>query len=408
LVPDNIILNFKIDVIKMIIWINFGKLRHNMKILTLFYQNWYDKFLLELPRTKKLRIISPFIGEQVIRNIHGRFDFKSFELITRFKLQDFAFGLSSLPALKFGIEMGAKIFGVKALHSKVYIFDNRVAIISSSNLTRGGLITNYECGLYTTDNKIISELHLYFDQLRSLSEQPLNVRQCEEWEKKIASIEIPKLPIADLPDLGATISNVNKNITYFVKFLGTLKNRAPLTLSVREELEEGECHYACGFSENKKPRQVRTGDIIFLARITDNPKDFAIFGKAETIQYVDGRDRATDNERKRLPWKEDWPIYLRLTNPVFIDGTMGDCVLLYDLIKTMDYQSFPSTQERHDNGERNINPYRSLSQRPIIPLTQQATEWLMPRFEECLKQMGQVPESFIANLPQGDLDIHSL
>jgi hypothetical protein len=376
--------------------------------MELYYQNWYDKFISELPRTKKLRIISPFVGEQIIRNIQGRFNFNELELITRYNLQDFATGLSSLDALKFSTENGAKIYGINNLHSKIYIFDDRAAIVSSANLSMGGLITNYECGLYTTDSIVISGLHSYFDKLLSMCESPLSLVQCEEWAHRIASIEVPNTPIPTLPDFGATLDNIPKDIRYFVKFLGTSGNRVPLTFTVREELYEGECHYACGFAENKKPRQVNTGDIIFMARQTHSPNNYAIFGKAEAIRFVEGRDRATENEQIRLPWKKKWPNYLRVINPVFIDGEMGNCVLLFDLINALAYQSFPSTQKRYEDGEREINPKRSLNQRPIIPLTQQATEWLVPRFNKCLSRVGKVPDSFITSLPQSEVDPYSL
>ncbi len=373
--------------------------------MQLHYQNWYDLFLAELSKTNKLRVISPFVTEQMVRNIQERIDFNSFELITRYNLQDFALGLSSLTGLKFAVESGAKIYGVQNLHSKIYLFDERSAIISSANMTRGGMITNYECGLHLTDSQLISELHRYFNHLRALNAEPLTLSQCDEWLNRINSIVIPNTPVPSLPDFGATPIAIERDRTYFIKILGKSSNRVPLSHTTRKEIEGGLCHYACGFSENKKPKQVSTGDVVFMARLTRDPNNYAIFGKAYAIKYVEGRDRATDNEIRQRPWKKDWPNYLRVTDPVFIDGTMGDCVLLYDLIQSMDYLSFPSTQRRYLRGDSNINPYRSLRQRAIIPLTPQAAQWLVPRFDECLNRIGQVPNAYIASLPQSDTQL---
>ena len=87
---------------------------------------------------------------------------------------------------------------------------------------------------------------------------------------------------------------------------------------------------------------------------------YAIFGKAEAIKFVDGRDKATKGEIAQRPWKKDWPIYLRVTNPVFIDGAMGDCVLLDDLIKFTfikpeEHSAYENKRE-HDSSDRRELP----------------------------------------------------
>lgn len=375
--------------------------------MELYLRNWYDKLLDELTLTKKLRIVSPFIKEQVIRKIQGQFDFRNFELITRFNLRDFASNISSLDSLKFSVESGASVFGIRELHSKIYLFDNRAAIITSANLTIGGLVNNYECGIYITDTSTIQNLHNYFNQLKDIAGQTLSIQQCEQWQQQLSHVEICNTKIPSLPDYGASQIQIDKDKSYYIKFFGTAHRRVPLTYTVKEEIDEALCHYACGFSKNKKPRQIKDGDIIYMARMTYNSYDYAIFGKAKAIKFVDGRDEATKIEITEREWKKDWPIYLRVVNPVFIDGTMGDCVLLYDLIKALDYESFPSTKSRYENGERSINPYKSLSQQPYVKLTEEAVEWLEPRFQEALNRMGQVDDSYIDTLPQNRTDITS-
>lgn len=371
--------------------------------MELFLKNWYDKLLDELKRTKKLRIISPFVKEQVIRKIQGQFDFNNFELITRFNLRDFASNVSSLESLKFALEKGASIFGIKDLHSKIYIFDDRSAIITSANLTSGGLVNNYECGIYLTVSSTINDLHKYFDSLKSIAGQNLTIEQCENWQQELSQLEIHNTKIPSLPDYGSSLVKVDKNKNYYIKFFGTADNRVALNFSTKEEIDRALCHYACGFSQNKKPRQIQQGDIIYFARMTYDPLNYAIFGKAEAIKFKDVRDEATELEIKERPWKKDWPIYLRVTNPVFIDGSMSDCVLLYDLIKSLDYESFPSTKYRFEKGERNINPYKSLSQQAYVKLTTTAVEWLEPKFQESLNRVGKVDDNFINSLPQTEI-----
>jgi len=352
--------------------------------MELHLKNWYKKFLEELPKTKELKIISPFVSEQVIRKIHKDIDFQKFELITRFNLQDFAMKISSLKSLKFAVENGAGVFGIRGLHSKVYLFDKRAAIITSANLTLGGLENNFECGICLSDNDIILNLHKYFNELKAIAKSKLTVDLCDEWESQLAGIKIPKGKEITLPDFGASLKQIDKTRSYYVKFFGTSDNRVDMNFRVKDEINQAYCHYACGFPKNKRPRQVNDGDIIFMARMTRDPIDYAIFGKAVAIKYLEGRDKASKIETKLLPWKKNWPIYLRVYDPVFIEGTMLNCVLLSDLIKTFDYNSFSSTKKRFNKGELDIKPKKSLMQKPYIKLTKDSAEWLSEKFDEAL------------------------
>ena len=373
--------------------------------MELYLQNWYKKFFDELRKTKELKIISPFVKEQLLRKVESQFDFSNFELITRFNLQDFAMNVSSLLGLKYALEKGAQIFGIKELHSKVYLFDERAAIVTSANLTNGGLISNFECGIFLTDSTVIKNLHDYFNQLRSIAKNSLTVLQCEEWINKINLVTFPERGIIALPDFGASQTQFDKSKNYYIKFFGDSNNRVGLDYSIRQEIEDGLCHYACCFPKKKKPRQVNDGDVIFLARMTENPNDYAIFGRAIALKFKDGRDLASKEELSERPWKEKWPVYLRVTNPIFIDGSMNDCVLLMNLISKFDYDSFPSTRRRFDDGEDDIVPTKSLMRKAYVKLTHNSAEWLENEFAQTISNIGQVDVGFLEDLPQTTTDI---
>jgi hypothetical protein len=369
----------------------------------LYFKNWYDEFLKEVENTKILKVISPFIKEQVIRKIQTQFKLKNFKLVTRFSLKDFASGVSSLDALRLLAEEGASVYGVRDVHSKIYLFDERLAIISSANLTSGGLLNNYECGIRISDPATIGELHAYFNSLANIAPTQLTTKQCEQWQTELDAVSIQNTDLPALPDYGALPTVYEPSRGYYVKFFGTSSNRESLMHTVKDEIEAALCHYACGFPANKQPWQPKTGDIIYMARMTYNPNDYAIFGKATAISYVPGRDKFTKAEMDAREWKKNWPIYLRVKNGVFIDATMGDCVFLFDLMKTLDYESFPTTKERYDSGERNINPKLSLARQPYVRLTQSAVEWLEPRFQAVLSRFGAVSQSYISRLPQSPI-----
>ena len=373
--------------------------------MELYLKNWYKKFLEEIPRTKELKIISPFVKEQILRKIQSQFDFNNFELITRYNLQDFAMKVSSLTALKFSVECGASIYGIKELHSKVYLFDKRAAIVTSANLTNGGLISNYECGIFLTEKILIQNLHKYFDELKKIASNKLTVHHCTIWEKILALVEISMGNASTLPDFGAAATSFDKKRNYYIKFFGNADNRVGLDFLVTEEIDRALCHYACGFPLNKKPQQVKEGDIVFMARMTENPYDYAIFGKAIAHKYTEGRDKASKQEIAQRPWKKNWPIYLRVKDPVFINGTMADGILLSDLINKFDYDSFPSTRKRFEKGEKCIRPTKSLMRKPYVKLTHNSAEWLEQKFDAAVINIGQVDDKFIQSLPQTTTDI---
>ena len=49
-----------------------------------------------------------------------------------------------------------QVFHLPKLHTKVYIQDNQKAIVTSGNLTAGGLYNNFEYGVFTSDNSFVS------------------------------------------------------------------------------------------------------------------------------------------------------------------------------------------------------------------------------------------------------------
>lgn len=368
--------------------------------MELFLKNWHNKFMDELSVTENLKIISPFVHEHVIRKILNRVDHKNFELITRYNLQDFALKVSSLKGLKSIVQSGSKVYGIKGLHSKVYLFDHRSALVTSANLTRGGVMSNYECGILLTDKKIINDLHNYFIQLKVIGKNPLTIEQCEDWELELSRQEYSRGQSISLPDFGASEVIMEHEINYYIKFFGTSHNRVSLDFKVKEEIDRALCHYACGFPENKKPRQVNDGDIVFMARMTENPNDYAIFGRAIACKYKEGRDRASAQEMSERDWKKKWPIYLRIKHAIFINATLSDCIFLSELMTKFEHNSFPSTRDRYDNGEIDIKPTKSLMRKAYIKLTPESALWLEHEFQESLKTFGRVRDSFIKKLPQ--------
>lgn len=119
---------------------------------------WQTTFLRLLEEAKtNVYLASPFIKLQtallIKQNINRGIDFR---YLNSFKLAHFHTGASDLEALRILEMEDCKQKNVHNLHAKLFIFDN-VAIITSGNLTPGGLRNNLEYGILVRD-KLVNEI----------------------------------------------------------------------------------------------------------------------------------------------------------------------------------------------------------------------------------------------------------
>jgi len=376
-------------------------MKESLQILT---QNWHPRFEELINSSSLIRIISPFVTKDAVElPPHGRR--RTIHLITRFNLEDFLSGVSDLSALKHLVESGAKIRGVKGLHSKLYIFDNRSVIVSSANLTRGGLFNNLEFGVYIERKRIVEEAIEYFKRLWGKGAK-FSFRKVIRWERKIGEARARRGRRGNLggqlPDEGASIkqSRILKQIEkrFFVKFDGTDKSRADSNEKVRDILKGGVHHFACTYPKGKRPRQVKHGDIVYMAYITKNPRGIAIYGRAEGIAHKEGRDDATPKDKKRWQFLKWWPHYIRVFHSVFLDGRLSECIRLDDIIRRHESMAFASTARNKKSGSGNTNPNKAIMQQPGVEITPQAAQTLKNLFDRKILKLGTVPDSFIERL----------
>lgn len=62
----------------------------------------------------------------------------------------------------------ATIRHLPRLHAKVYVADDEVAIVTSGNLTAGGLLHNHECGIEVTDTRLVRRIRRDISDLADL------------------------------------------------------------------------------------------------------------------------------------------------------------------------------------------------------------------------------------------------
>lgn len=118
-------------------------------------------------------IVSPWIKRQMWERIRGsieRFVRKggSLKVFMRGCKSDFSLGLSDDVTEEIK-RMGGTIIFIGQLHAKVYLVDRKEAIVASANLTKGGIESNYEAGVWLNDPKIIKDICEFTDDLYNLS-----------------------------------------------------------------------------------------------------------------------------------------------------------------------------------------------------------------------------------------------
>lgn len=162
-----------------------------MPEIALIKSPWEDLFLNLVEQTKeKLRITSPFIKSNPVEKMISAKDADvSIEYITSFKLMNFYRKSSDFEALDTILKNNGIIKNYQSLHSKVYIFDEKQAIITSGNFTNGGMNTNYEYGILIKDeNNVGSVLQDFHDIFNSSITGEISFEKIENAQKIIQDI----------------------------------------------------------------------------------------------------------------------------------------------------------------------------------------------------------------------------
>ena len=106
----------------------------------------------------RLLVASPFVNDGII----GLTDRVSRDvpraLVTRADLRNFALGSSNLHSLCALARGGVTVHHLDGLHAKVYVFDDTSALVTSANATVSGMSRNWECGLATSDRRVVAQL----------------------------------------------------------------------------------------------------------------------------------------------------------------------------------------------------------------------------------------------------------
>jgi len=278
-------------------------------------------------------------------------------------------------------------------------------------LTEAALFRNHEFGFDADDAGIVAQCEQYFNNLWSMAGPDVSAELLADWEREInnhLAFGAHRNPSPRLGDKGVDAGFSSHPIVSsgwlenaeqaFVKFFGKSDNRAPRSLSILEEVEESECHWACTYPKTKRPRQVRDGALMFMGRLVKDPNDILIYGRAIGMHYTEGRDEASTADIQRRPWKKDWPRYVRVHDAEFISGTLSNGISLSSLFDALEADASVPTQRNANRGTGNTDPRKAYSQRPALALTLKAAAWLNDSLEHAFRYHGKLSPADLAGL----------
>ena len=108
-------------------------------------------------------IAAPFISREPVERLAARLrrpESVKLDLLTNLDGASLIDGLVDAAALARLCERvpGAAVRHLRFLHAKAYVADGRAAIVTSANLTNGGLRRNYELGIFTDDPQEVRDI----------------------------------------------------------------------------------------------------------------------------------------------------------------------------------------------------------------------------------------------------------
>jgi len=148
----------------------------------------YGEINRELSKAKEeVLICSPWIThiDDEFSDFKKRKDKKkiNIKIITRLVKEDIEKGMTDLNKLRVLENLGAEIRYNNELHAKMVVVDNSIAIISSANLTKRGLSTNYEAGICLKNRDNINKVTQFFNDIWDES-KPLTKKAIEDASSK--------------------------------------------------------------------------------------------------------------------------------------------------------------------------------------------------------------------------------
>jgi phosphatidylserine/phosphatidylglycerophosphate/cardiolipin synthase-like enzyme len=107
---------------------------------------------------RSIAVASPYVGDYLCKAVAQLETDIYVTLLTRTLITDFASGASDLEAVRVLAERSRGVLSLSSLHAKVYVVNDRSALVTSANATFSGMHRNRECGVQINTRREISKL----------------------------------------------------------------------------------------------------------------------------------------------------------------------------------------------------------------------------------------------------------
>jgi hypothetical protein len=384
---------------------------------------WLLVFLRGLAKTRRsLRLISPFISleglEPVLRKVKTGISVK---LITRLYDRDFLSGVSDIGALQnLSIAGGEICVQNRRLHAKVYIFDESVAVVTSSNLSSSGFNHNAEVGVVLDDKASVQQLVKHYDSVWAKLCPPLTevrLKEAAEHIQKLKLITTGKrkeppgiedhgkdLNIGRKPRRQASRRPGGKSAPppprdskiqkrhFWIKFLWKRgKGEASPTEPVHT-YGENQCAITFPASPGR-PHQFKAGDIVYETALTRRKRgsDWVVFAKGKVAcEHRPGIDELPQETRRRYPSAGRYPFLIWLSDVDLIGKNLTHGVSLYELFDEIGDNTFVWSQHRAAHGQPNKEIEAIRYHRSHIELTPEAAALLDDKLAQAFAKAGKI------------------
>lgn len=386
----------------------------------------------------EIKIISPFLTMSMVEKLCEIVKGKhlSCTFITRFYMEDFLAKANSLDALKLMLHNGIEVLLLKRLHTKLYLFGKDRAVLGSANFTNGGFKSNIELSLLLSEeNKVLSELHSYFDTLAA------DVRKAEEGYLTQGHIDKAKEAYAlafsskkntsagktwNAFMIGAALTSRDelKNTNDVIKELEACESEQKdiITALFKESEKAEQIKYPyniwlkfIGEADDRyhpderyeahmvliegrpvhvsnypvKPSSVRGGDEIYLACLTTDKKGRnqpVIVGRGHLRGFADS-NHVSDEMSAKHEWMERFPWYCEVTDCEILDTSVSNGIPLDIIWDALGSDTYLASFGRNEDIQA---VSRKHYQKAHIRLSGNAKMFVDKRFDALVEQYGVI------------------
>lgn len=126
--------------------------------------------------TREILIASPYINIEGVKSIKNEFQSKGelkVSILTNLSVQNITSNVTQPKAILKLCEGFKEVMvsSLQRLHAKIYLIDGQISLITSANLTQGGLKDNYEYGVVIEDEAMVQQIKNDLIAYRRLANQ---------------------------------------------------------------------------------------------------------------------------------------------------------------------------------------------------------------------------------------------